>query len=85
MKSARTTSASPNSSSVESRRPSRVQAAALPKGLIGLGFMFGPIGGFDEAGNLAGVLDIEWHCETAKANGAAAHITRGSKASTAAH
>jgi hypothetical protein len=31
------------------------------------------------------VLDIEWHCETAKANGAAAHITRGSKASTAAH
>ncbi len=56
-----------------------------PKGLLLLGFMFGPIGGFDEAGNLAGVLDIEWHYQTAKANGAAGHIKRGSKASTPAH
>ena len=38
--------------------------------------MFGPIGGFDDAGNLAGVLDIDWHYQTAKANGAADHITR---------
>ena len=56
-----------------------------PNGLILLGFMFGPIGGFDDAGNLAGVLDIEWHYETAKANGAAGHIVRGSKASAPAH
>jgi 2,4'-dihydroxyacetophenone dioxygenase len=56
-----------------------------PEGLLLLGFMFGPIGGFDDAGNLAGVLDIEWHYETARANGAAGHITRGSKASTPAH
>ena len=47
-----------------------------PQGLVLLGFMFGPIGGFDDAGNLAGVLDIDWHYQTAKANGAADHITR---------
>jgi anti-sigma factor ChrR (cupin superfamily) len=47
-----------------------------PNGLILLGFMFGPLGGMDEQGNLAGVLDIDWHYQTAKANGAADHIVR---------
>jgi 2,4'-dihydroxyacetophenone dioxygenase len=47
-----------------------------PNGLILLGFMFGPLGGMDEQGNLAGVLDIDWHYQTAKANGAAGHIVR---------
>ncbi|MCU0869657.1 MAG: cupin domain-containing protein [Burkholderiales bacterium] len=45
-----------------------------PDGLVLLGFMFGGLGGFDPAGNLAGVLDCDWHYETAKANGAADHI-----------
>jgi hypothetical protein len=56
------------------------QPRACPKGLILLGFMCGPIGGVDDAGNLAGVLDIDWHDETAKANDAAGHVARGSKA-----
>lgn len=56
-----------------------------PKGLVLLGFMFGPIGGFDDAGNLAGVLDIDWHYQTAKANGAAGHIVRRSMAAAPAH
>jgi hypothetical protein len=56
-----------------------------PNGLILLGFMFGPIGGFDEAGNLAGVLDIEWHYQTALANGAAGHIQRKPKEAAQAH
>ena len=56
-----------------------------PKGLILLGFMFGPIGGFDAAGNLAGVLDIDWHSQTAKANGAAGHTVRRSMAAAPAH
>ena len=47
--------------------------------------MFGPIGGFDDAGNLAGVLDIDWHYQTAKANGAAGHIVRRSMAAAPAH
>jgi hypothetical protein len=47
-----------------------------PNGLILLGFMFGPLGGMDEQGNLVGVLDIDWHYKTAKANGAADHIVR---------
>ena len=49
------------------------------------GFMFGPIGGFDAAGNLAGVLDIDWHSQTAKANGAAGHTVRRSMAEAPAH
>ena len=56
-----------------------------PNGLILLGFMFGPIGGFDEAGNLAGVLDIEWHYQAALANGAAGHIQRKPKEAAQAH
>ena len=56
-----------------------------PKGLVLLGFMFGPIGGFDDNGNLAGVLDIEWHYQTALANGAAGHIQRRSMAAAPAH
>lgn len=36
------------------------QSLTGPNGLVLLGFMFGPIGGIDDAGNLAGVLDIEW-------------------------
>ena len=47
-----------------------------PKGVTMLGFMFGPLGGMDDNGNLAGVLDIDWHYQTAKANGAADHIVR---------
>jgi hypothetical protein len=47
--------------------------------------MFGPIGGFDDAGNLAGVHDIDWHYQTAKANGAAGHIQRRSMDSAPAH
>jgi 2,4'-dihydroxyacetophenone dioxygenase len=47
-----------------------------PNGLVLLGFMFGPIGGMDEAGQLAGVLDIDWRYNAAKANGAADHIVR---------
>jgi 2,4'-dihydroxyacetophenone dioxygenase len=50
-----------------------------PNGVTMLAFIFGPIGGFDEDGNLAGMLDIEWHYETAKANGAADHISRAPK------
>ena len=45
--------------------------------------MFGPIGGLDDAGNLLGVLDIDWHYQTAKANGAAAQIQRKPSASPA--
>ena len=56
-----------------------------PNGLVLLGFMFGPIGGFDDAGNLASVLDIEWHYQTAKANGAADHIGRRSMVPAPAH
>jgi 2,4'-dihydroxyacetophenone dioxygenase len=47
-----------------------------PNGLVLLGFMFGPLGGFDDKGQLAGVLDIDWHYNAAKANGAADHIMR---------
>jgi hypothetical protein len=43
-------------------------------GLLMLGFMFGGIGGFNPDGSLAGVLDCDWHYQTAKANGAADHI-----------
>ena len=50
-----------------------------PNGVTMLAFIFGPIGGFDDDGNLAGMLDIEWHYETAKANGAADHILRAPK------
>lgn len=56
-----------------------------PDGLLLLGFMFGPIGGLDDNGNLAGVLDIEWHYQAALANGAAGHIQRKSKAAAPAH
>jgi len=56
-----------------------------PKGVTMLGVTFGPIGGFDDSGNLLGVLDIEWHYQAAKANGAANHIQRQSKAAAAAH
>ena len=56
-----------------------------PGGCVMLGVMFGPLGGFDDAGNLAGVLDIEWHYQTAKANGAADHISRKSTALGPAH
>ena len=31
--------------------------------------MFGPIGGFDDAGNRAGVPDIDWHCLIARPPG----------------
>ena len=55
------------------------------RGCVMLGVMFGPLGGFDDAGNLAGVLDIEWHYQTAKANGAADHITRKSTVLGPAH
>lgn len=44
-----------------------------------LAFIFGPFGGFDDDGNVAGMLDIEWHYETAKANGAGDHILRAPK------
>ena len=56
-----------------------------PRGCVMLGVMFGPLGGFDDAGNLAGVLDIEWHYQTAKANGAADHISRKSTVLGPAH
>jgi 2,4'-dihydroxyacetophenone dioxygenase len=56
-----------------------------PNGMVLLGFMFGPIGGFDDAGNLAGVLDIDWHYQTAKANGAADHIQRRPMQAARAH
>ena len=45
-------------------------------GVTMLGFMFGPLGGMDEQNNLVGVLDIDWHYNAAKANGAADHILR---------
>jgi len=54
-------------------------------GLVMLGFTFGPIGGFDDAGNLAGVLDIEWHYQAAKANAAADHIVRKPMVAAPAH
>ena len=47
-----------------------------PKGAVMLGFLFGPLGGFDGNGQLAGVLDIDWHVSAARANGAADHIVR---------
>jgi 2,4'-dihydroxyacetophenone dioxygenase len=56
-----------------------------PKGLLLLGFMFGPIGGFDDAGNLVGMLDIDWHYQAAKANGAAGHIQRKKMSAAPAH
>ena len=52
---------------------------------FGAAHALGPIGGFDDAGNLAGVLDIDWHCQAAKANGAAGHIGRRSMAAAPAH
>jgi 2,4'-dihydroxyacetophenone dioxygenase len=45
-------------------------------GALMLGFMFEGLGGVDAEGNLAGVLDNDWHYNTAKANGAADHIVR---------
>ena len=47
-----------------------------PTGAVMLGFLFGPLGGFDDNGQLAGVLDIDWHVSAARANGAADHIER---------
>ena len=47
-----------------------------PRGVTMLGFIFGPLGGLAEDGSLAGVLDIDWHFQAAKANGAADHIHR---------
>ncbi len=44
------------------------------EGVTMLGFMFGGLGGFTPDGQLAGVLDTDWHYQTANANGAADHI-----------
>lgn len=43
-------------------------------GVLMLGMMFGGLGGFGPDGQLAGMLDCDWHYQTAKANGAAAHL-----------
>lgn len=45
-----------------------------PDGVLMLGTMFGGLGGLNEDGSLAGVLDCDWHYQTALANGAADHI-----------
>lgn len=45
----------------------------------------GPIGGFDDAGNPAAVLAIEWRHEITRASSVASYITCGSKANTPAH
>lgn len=47
-----------------------------PEGTTMLAFGCGPVGGLDENGNLAGVIDIDWMYKAAKANGAADHIIR---------
>ena len=50
-------------------------------GVVMFAVVFGPIGGVDEQGNVVGLLDIEWHYNAAKANGAADHIQRRVSAS----
>ena len=64
---------------------SRTSLSPVPTACCCWVCMFGPIGGFDDNGNLAGVLDIEWHYQAALANGAAGHIQRKSKAAAPAH
>lgn len=44
-----------------------------------LAFGFGPVAGFDDNGNLVGLIDNDWMYEAAKANGAADHIVRPGK------
>ena len=44
------------------------------QGVLMLGMMFGGLGGIGPDGQLAGLLDCDWHYQTAKANGAAAHL-----------
>lgn len=47
-----------------------------PEGTTMLAWSNCPIGGLDDNGELAAVIDIDWMYEAAKANGAADHILR---------
>jgi hypothetical protein len=45
-------------------------------GMLIFAISHGPIMGFNPDGSIAGVMDVEWMYETARANGAAGHIKR---------
>jgi hypothetical protein len=45
-------------------------------GMVLFAISHGPIMGYNPDGSIAGVLDVEWMYETARANGAAGHIRR---------
>lgn len=47
-----------------------------PEGLLMFAISHGPILGYGDDGTIAGVIDVEWMYETARANGAADHIHR---------
>ncbi|MBA1148827.1 cupin domain-containing protein [Ectothiorhodospiraceae bacterium WFHF3C12] len=43
-------------------------------GCVLLGFMYGVVAGFEEDGSLAGVVDVDWMIDQARANDAFAHL-----------
>lgn len=45
-----------------------------PGGCVLLGFMHGAVAGYAPDGSLAGVIDVDWYVEQAKAHGAFAHL-----------
>lgn len=47
-----------------------------PDGLLMFAISHGAIAGYAEDGSIAGLIDVEWMFESARANGAADHIVR---------
>lgn len=45
-----------------------------PDGCTLLGFMYGCVAGYDDEGNLAGIVDVDWMIDQAKANDAFGHL-----------
>lgn len=43
-------------------------------GCLLLGFSYGCVAGYDEEGRIAGVIDVDWMIDAAKAGGAFAHL-----------
>ena len=49
-------------------------------GSLLLGFMHGVVQGFNPDGTIAGVVDVDWHVDAAKKNGAFAHLENARRA-----
>ena len=51
-----------------------------PGGSLLLGFMHGVVQDFNPDGTIAGVVDVDWHIDAAKKNGAFAHLENARRA-----